>query len=109
MTSTTSDASHLETLLKSVVVPLEYSHYHRIVDADIISRLEKWKQKMDGCLSDLRDTVNRESPQFSARVQAQIISAATAFEVGAAWTTALTREASRGIFSFYRKLSNNPD
>lgn len=110
-----TEESRLDTLLEPLKVPKEYAHYEKLVDADIITRLEQWKQKTHAALSELKELVvattrepaegkgegERESEQLSVREQARIVSAVAPFDGEGPWIASDSRDVSKGTYEAY--------
>jgi len=87
----------LDPLLEPLQIPSAFSRYEKLVETEIISSLERWKQKTDACLAELRNiTAAREVSQFSVRDQAQLISTVASFEGEGSWITKISRDTSKG-------------
>lgn len=90
-------SSHLDSILKTLAIPPEYGHYDKLVDHDVLARLDRWKANIDDSLVELRDLVNHSSSQFSISDQAVVVSIAAAFQGDAPWNRERARELADGM------------
>lgn len=88
--------TRLDALLQPLQIPEEFSRHDKVVETEIIHRLEQWKRKADECLSELRDLVAREGSQLSVPEQALVISKAATFEGEGSWISQKSRQISKG-------------
>jgi hypothetical protein len=104
---TSNEESRLDTLLEPLKIPTEYARYEKLVEIDIITRLEQWKRKTHAALSELKALVvaaretetkdEREGGRLSVKGEAQIVSAVAPFEGEGPWIASKSRDVAKGI------------
>ncbi|KAI0662893.1 hypothetical protein C8Q70DRAFT_477783 [Cubamyces menziesii] len=83
-------------------IPKEFTEYEDVVEAEVIVRLEQWKQHACEILSTLREQVRARGP-MALRDQAELVYYTAQFDGDGPWTLGHSREAAQEILSSFDK------
>lgn len=103
MTLTTSSCSvrnmaqeqPVEHHLRDLRVPREFAKYDTQTDAEVIVRLEQWKQRACNVLSALRESLHNQDA-VASEIKAEIIYRVSAFDGDGPWVSDFCRAVAQG-------------
>lgn len=94
--SLSSDTDNIREALQQLEIPSEYSNPDEdSLEADAIIRLEEWRRKAFGVLSDLRTRLKARE-EYALQEQADVVAAIAPFTGHGRWVTDSTRELAKG-------------
>ncbi|KAH9921522.1 uncharacterized protein BXZ73DRAFT_91788 [Epithele typhae] len=83
-------------------VPVQFANYDDLTEADMVIRLEEWKQKACHVLIGLSERVRLQQDGLDSSEHARVIYTVAAFYGDGPWVLAASREAAKGMFSLLK-------
>ncbi|KAI0772531.1 hypothetical protein BD413DRAFT_546322 [Trametes elegans] len=96
----TKEDNSAQALARDLRVPPEFARYEDHAEAEVIVRLEQWKQKACDVLSTLRSAVHSREA-LSAQAQAEVVYSAAAFDGESPWVLEASRTTAQDILSVF--------
>ncbi|KAK0505432.1 hypothetical protein EDD18DRAFT_1316381 [Armillaria luteobubalina] len=85
------------TLLSSFWIPQEFSHHEKLDDAEVVRKLERWKNDASQVLLELKTLLNQHDENISLEDQADVVASVVPFDGEDPWVAPDAREISIDI------------